>query len=148
MAAQWPRVLDRLVVILNTLPSWVDVQVIDGLPISADVLTDCVTVGYVSDDNSGNYTLNQDPSGFQWVEVGVIRSELSCVNGDSNLATMRARMFGLLDALEESVRADRTLGGVLSPQGTAELVVDVRSVQDISGAEQSVVFCRNYTTIT
>jgi len=148
MATQWPLVVNRLVALLPTLPGWSDVTVIDGLPLTADVPTDVVTVGYVSDDNAGAYTTIQDDSGFQWQESGTVRCELSCVTGDTDLASMRTRMFGLLDSLEASIRADRTLGGVLSPQGTSELEVSVISDQGVSGAEQSAVFTLTYFTIT
>ena len=148
MAAQWPLIVARLLVLLPTLPGWSDVAVIDGLPLTADIPTDAVTVGYVTDDNAGAYTTIQDDSGFQWQEMGTVRGELSCVTGDTDLASMRTRMFGLIGAFQDSIRADRTLGGVLSPTGTVDLQVDVRSVQDVSGTEQSAVFTLTYFTIT
>jgi hypothetical protein len=148
MATQWPRVVNRLVELLPTLSGWEDVAVIDGLPLTADIAGDCITVGYVSDDSAGNYSVTQNTDGFQWNETGQVRMEMDCFTGDTDISAMRSRMFGLVDAFEASVRADRTLGGTLSREGTSDLQVDVRSVQDVSGAVQSAVLVLTYFTVT
>jgi hypothetical protein len=147
MAAQWPLVVARVVALLPTLPGWDQVTVFDGPPVTADVAADYVTVGYVADDNGGMYVQVQTPDGFRYEETGTIRSQLTCVTGDTDLASVRVRAFTLMDAIGAAVRADRRLG-VLSPEGTTELNVDVLSLQTSGGAAQSLVFTLHYLTIT
>ena len=106
MATQWPLVVARLNALLPTLAGWDVVTVFDGPPVTADVPTDYVTVGYVADDQAGTYSQTQDPNGFQYVEVGTVRSQLSCITGDLDLASVRARVFALMDAVDAAVRAD------------------------------------------
>jgi len=147
MGAQWPLVVARMNTLLPTLSGWDAVMVSDGPLISADVPTDYVTVGYVDDDTAGDYNQTQDPNGFQYVETGTVRSQLNCVTGDTDLPSMRARVFALMDALEAAVRADRRLG-VLSPAGTSELDVEVLSLSNENGTAQSLVFTLHYQTVT
>ena len=148
MAAQWPRVVARLLTLLPTLPGWSAVTIYDGLPITLDVPTDFVTVGYVAGQVAGNYSSVQDPNGFQWAETGDVQSQLNCATGDSDLSGVRARAFVLADALDASVRADRTLGGVLSPAGTSELSVQVESLENAAGTAQSLLLTLHYFTVT
>ena len=147
MATQWPLVVARLLALLPTLSGWSAVTVIDGPLVSADVPTDYVTVGYVDNDQAGTYITAQSPDGFRYVETGTVRSQLNCVTGDSDLAGMRARVFALMDAVEGAVRADRRLG-VLSPEGTSELDVDVLSLQNAAGTAQQLTFTLHYQTVT
>jgi len=147
MATQWPLVVARLNALLPTLAGWDVVTVFDGPPVTADVPTDYVTVGYVADDQAGTYSQTQDPNGFQYVEVGTVRSQLSCITGDIDLASVRTRVFALMDSVDAAVRADRRLG-VLSPSGTSELEVEVLSMQSTGGTAQSLVFTLHYQTVT
>ena len=147
MGAQWPLVVGRLLVLLPTLPGWSNVTIFDGPPVTADVAADYVTVGYVADDTGGTYVQVQTPDGFRCEETGTVRSQLSSVTGDTDLASVRTRVFALIDQVQAAVRADRRLG-VLSPEGTTELDVDVLSLQNSGGAAQSVVFTLHYLTIT
>ena len=147
MATQWPLIVARLAALLPTLPGWSAVTVYDGPPVTNDVPRDYVTVGYVADEQAGTYISVQDPNGFQWIETGTVRCQLSSMSGDTNLSLMRSRVFGLMDALEAAVRADRRLG-VLSPAGTSELDVDILSLQNVSGAAQSLLFTLHYQTFT
>jgi len=147
MAAQWPLVVARMLALLPSLPGWGQVTVYDGPPVTADIPTDYVTVGYVDNDQAGSYTQTQDPNGFQWQETGTVRSQLNCVTGDTDLPGVRARVFALMDAVEAAVRADRRLG-VLSPYGTSELDVDVLSLSNSSGTAQQLTFTLHYFTVT
>lgn len=147
MATQWPLVAQRLVDLLPTLPGWDQVSVFDGPPITGDDPANYCTVGYVEDDQAGTYTTVQDPDGFQRQESGEVRSQLVCRTGEDNLSGMRALLFGLIDALDAAIRDDRRLG-VLSPQGTSDLVVDVLSVQNEAGTAQAVVIALQYYTVT
>ena len=147
MAAQWPLVVARLNALLPTLSEWSAVTVIDGPLVSVDVPSDYMTVGYVADDQAGTYNQVQDPNGFQYVETGTIRSQLNCLTGDSDLPSVRTRVFALVDALEAAVRADRTLG-VLSPSGTSELDVEVLSLSNANGTAQQLTITLHYQTVT
>ena len=147
MAAQWPLVVDRLVALLPTLTGWDQVAVFDGPPTTGDDPNNYCTVGYVEDDQGGTYDSVQHPNGFQYEETGEVRSQLVCRTGDDDLAGMRALLFSLADALDDAIRADRRLG-VLSPQGTSELVVDVLSVSNESGIAQAAVIALRYFTVT
>lgn len=148
MAAQWPLIVAHLVELLPTLPGWDQVTVFDGPPITGDDPPSYATVGYVENDQAGTYTQVQDPDGFSRQEGGDVRSQLVCRTGDDDLAGMRTLLFSLVDALDDHIRADRRLDGVLSPQGTSELVVDVLSLQTETGTAQTAVIALHYTTIT
>jgi len=147
MGAQWPLVVARLMVMLPTLPGWAGVVVYDGPPVTDDAPIDYVSVGHVDNDTAGTYTQTQDPNGFQYVETGAVRSQLTCISGDTAPAATRARVFALMDAVEAAVRADRRLG-VLSPAGTSELDVDVLSLQNSGGTAQQLTFTLHYQTVT
>ena len=148
MATQWPRVVARLLTLLPTLPGWSAVAVYDGLPITLDTPTDYITVGYVANQVAGAYTTVQDPNGFQWAETGTVEAQLNCTTGDSDLPGMRARVFALADALDASIRADRTLGGTLSPAGTSGLDVTVDSLENSAGTAMSLLLTLYYQTVT
>jgi hypothetical protein len=147
MGAQWPLVKARLIALLPTLPGWSAVTVFNGPPVTADVPTDYVTVGWETDDQSGSYMQVQSPDGFRYVETGEVRNQLNCLAGDIDLDAVEARAFVLMDALESAVRADRRLG-VLSPEGTVDLEVDLRPLQTSGGSAQALVFTLHYQTVT
>lgn len=148
MAVQWPNVAAGLVALLPTLPGWQQVSVFDGPPVSSDTPTDWVTVGFLEGDVAGTYTVMQDPSGFMYAEAGEVRCHLACNSGDTDLSQVRGRAFGLANALDTAIRGDRTLGGVLPPESSVELAVDVQSVQDPKGSAQALVLTVRYTTVT
>jgi hypothetical protein len=153
MAAQWPLVVAKLVAYLPTLPGWSVVSVFDGPPVTDDSPPNYCTVGYVlstnsTDDHSGSYSTTQDPSGFRIQETGEIMSQLTVQTGDVDLPGMRGLAFSLTDALDASIRVDRTLGGVLAPESTVDLAVQPLSVQNRDGTAFSVVFNVRYFTIT
>lgn len=149
MSAQWPRVIDQLVTVAPTLDGWNSgVSVFDGPPDKAEAELDYLTVGYVEDDQAGTYTLTQNDDGWQWNETGTIRSQLTCRSGDTDVPANRVRAFELADAFEAYVRADRTLGGTLSPEGTTDLSVEVLSAQSSNGANFQLVLTLTYFTVT
>lgn len=149
MSTQWPLVAARLVQLLPTLPGWSTVTVFDGAPTANTLPTDFASVGYVDNDQAGSYQSIQDPDGCQRQETGVVRCQVACSQGAAaGLAAVRARVFALVDALDVYIRSNRTLGGVLSPQGTSDLVVDVLSVQDENGTAMALVFSLHYFTVT
>ena len=147
MAAAWPRVVNRLVAWLPTLPGWADVAVYDGPPVTGDTPGSFVTVGYVpGEDFGGSYeqTRNGENS-WQGAleEAGSVRCELVCWTGDVGLAAQRAAAFALIDAWEAALSADERLG-VLPPSSTSSLSVDVQPVQNSAGAAQRLTVTLSY----
>ncbi len=148
MAAAWPRLLDRLVVLLPTLPGWSGVVVYDGEPVTSEYPPEYVTVGFApGEDFGGSYeqTRNGD-GGWQGAleESGTIRSELVVWSGDSDqLPAHRARAFALVDAWEAEVSRDERLG-VLGPSSTSSLAVDVQPAQTGDGSAQRLIVTLSY----
>lgn len=148
MGTQWPVVHARLVALLPSLTGWSGVPVYDGPPVTGDAPTDYCTVGFaLNEDSAGNFEHERSGNGFQVQESGGVRCELVVTTGDTDLPTVRARAFTLMDAVEETIRADQTLG-VLSPASTTALTVDVVPAQSTSGAQQRLVFTVGYFTVT
>jgi hypothetical protein len=85
-----------------------------------------------------------------WLICGVrpaLACQITCTDDELDQAGLRALIFGLFDDLEAAIRADRRLG-VLSQEGTADLSVDVTSMQTIPGAATTVAFSIDYFTVT
>ncbi len=148
MAAAWPLLLNRLVVLLPTLPGWSGVVVYDGEPAASEYPPEYVTVGFVpGEDFGGSYEQTRNgEGGWQGAleESGTIRSELVVWSGDSNqLPTHRARAFALVDAWEAEVSRDERLG-VLGPSSTSSLAVDVQSAQTGDGSAQRLIVTLSY----
>lgn len=150
MAAAWPRVVDRLVSWLPSLPGWSQVTVYDGLPVTGDNPTTFVTVGYVEgEDFGGTYEQTRNgEDGWQGAleESGTVRCELVCWTGDTDLPGRRSAAFALVDAWEAGVSADETLGGVLGRSSSSSLAVDVQPVQNSNGAAQRLTVTLSYFT--
>jgi len=142
----WPGVVGYLLTTLPTLPGWSAVDVYDGEPVTGSDPTDWVSVGYITDDHGGTFTRNNNPDGSGVDEVGDVRCDLTCQSGDSGLADVRARAFTLASALDRHLNADRTLGGVLSQNGTTTLTVGVLSIEAPTGVAQSLSLTVSYTT--
>ena len=148
MASQWPLVHARLVALVEGLDPAPDATY-DGPPVTGDSPTTYATVGYVyGEDSAGEFTTDTTNS-YQIAETGSVRGEFVATDGAPDaLSAVRAKAFALTDALEAAVRSDRTLGGVLSAQGTATLRVDVVPSQTTSGAMQRLSFTLDYFTVT
>lgn len=148
MATQWPLVHAHLVATLPTLAGWPS-NVYDGPPVTGDAPTRYATVGYVfGEDNGGDFRTDTAGNGFQIEETGSVRGEIVTTTGSADLVTVRAQAFAMADALEAYVRGNRTLGGVLSTQGTATLRFDVVPAQTTQGATQRLPFTLDYFTVT
>lgn len=146
---QWPRVTAKLLAVLPTLDGWDAVEVIDGPPPGGGPASAIyATVGSVSDDNVGTFSTTQVNDGFQRGETGIVVSRLVCASGGNSLSPLRDRAFGLIDALDEWVRDNRTLGGVLSPEGTSDMTADVESIGNKNGIAVSLIFTLSYFTVT
>lgn len=148
MAAQWPVLYARLLELLPSLPSWGDVPVFDGPPVTGATPEAWATVGFAQlEDSAGTYLTDRSSIDGLIDETGSIRCELVARTGVVDIASVRARVFALLDELGAAMRADQTLG-VLSPGSTTRLEVDVIPIQDSTGAVQRVAFNVSYLTST
>jgi hypothetical protein len=108
-----PATIDALVAIFAAaLP---DVQILDGPP-NVNLASDFVTVGW------SPYTDTAADAQQQFVSLGTQRREedftIACYadsySGDTGASARRARVFQLVGAAETALRADATLGGVLT----------------------------------
>src|SRR5215211_5789334 len=125
----WPVIVARILELLPALDGWAGVEVYDGPPVTRDAPADYCTVGFVLDEDVAGSYEPTDSIGDLREESGSVRSEIVCRTGDIDMAAMRARAFGLVDAWEGSLRRDPTMG-VLGPSSTAALAVDVVPQQD------------------
>lgn len=149
MAAQWPKVKAWLVATIPTLPGMpAGVQVYAGPPITGDDPQRYVTVGFVTDDKGGTYQQTENAGGFDWDEVGEVRSQIVAQYGDSDPSLAENDAFAIADAIEQAIRSDHTLGKTLDPTGTAESIVEVLSVADPDGTATALVHTLRYTTTT
>lgn len=148
MATQWPVVKARLVALLPTLAGWDAVKVFNGKPVTDAKPAQYVTVGYATAENVGTFSTTQSEDGFRRGETGLIISRLVCNSGSTKQAANEAAAFALMDALDAYIRSDRRLGNTLSPEGTADLVVDVEAASNRQGTGIALVFTLTYYTVT
>lgn len=148
MSIQWPTVAAHLLQVLPALPGWSEVPVYDGVRNVSDAPQGYATVGYGSESNAGNYVTQQTPDGFRRQETGTVIVEIVTVSPDGDVADVRNRLFGLLDAFDTYIRNTRTLTGTLSDEGTVDLTVDLQPVSNRAGTALTAVASVNYTTVT
>jgi hypothetical protein len=148
MATQWPHVKAWLVATVPTLPGLSDVLVSSGEPTWGDTPARYVTVGFVTDDHGGQYQQVQTDDGTVWEESGEIRSQIIAGSGDTDPIGNEIAAFAIADALDAAIRADRTLGGTLSREGTSASAVTVLSVANSDGTATALVHSLHYTTVT
>lgn len=147
MAAQWPHIRARLVVLLPTLPGWNGIKVYPGRVPTGSPPVKYATVGWTSADESGSYNSTQDPNGFQWQEAGIVHGEIVCSSGSKDQSITEAQIQAALDGLDAAVRADRRLG-VLSPAGTSSFTVTLAPVLNNQGSAYLARFFLDYLTVT
>jgi hypothetical protein len=143
MSPAWPDVAARLVEMFEAAGVS---NVYYGQPVTADVAGIYATVGYVQDDAGGTYAVEPIYDGSQLLETGTVVCQVAAQTGESELEGVRADVFAVADAFQADVRADRTLGGVLSVDCTCTTDVAVHGMQDVGGAAQTLVISVNYTT--
>lgn len=132
----WPAVKAYVVASLPLLSGWAQVAVYNGQPVTSESPGDFVTVGFVpGEDFAGSFEPTEELGDLRG-ETGTLRSELVSWNGDSDLPAAEARAFALFDAWESAVRADHTLGGLVSD---ASLTVDVQPSQSTNATLRLVV---------
>jgi hypothetical protein len=149
MSAQWPRVAGRLFALLPTLPHWAGVQLFNDAAYDVSAAT-YATVGHATDGTTttrGHYTKTLSPDGVLYIEQGSVACQITTDDDGPDITDMTTLIFGLIDDLEAAIRADRTLG-VLSPEGTTDLTVDLSSMQTVPGASTTLAFSVNYYTVT
>lgn len=145
MSTQWPIVVSRLVALLPTLPGWSAVSVYDGQPLTSAPAGSLCTVGYIEDEDAGNYTDAASVIGNMFTtEAGEVRCRLVVSDGGSTMATVRASAFALADALRDHLRGD-PLMGVLPQGSTTSLRVGIGSAQNGQGAGQRLDFILSYS---
>lgn len=142
MNAALPQVLNRLVVLLPTLPGWTQVEVYDGPTTTRDAPADFVTVGFVDGEDFGATMEPVESLGDLWEETGTVRSEIVSQTGDDDIAGRRTRAFELFNAWQASVHADQTLGGITS---SANLTADLQPVQNTGGSAVRLAVTLTYT---
>lgn len=147
MAIRWPDIVDALVALLPTLPGYEDVTVADGPPLTQARPPRYVTVGYVADEDAGAFEIDRR-NDYRVEERGTVRCHFVAQSGSTKLPAYRDEVFALVDELDQALRADQTLGGVLSADGTCVLSGDIQSVQNAKGTAQSVVVTVEYVTRT
>lgn len=141
--AGWDLVYDHLLTLLPTLDGME--QVFDGPPVG-DVPA---VFGIVGDDGSGSGgTYSQDyDTDVLVIETGEVRCVLGVQSGDTALDQLRSTLSSLVDDLTASIRADKTLGGVLMQGSTVSVArVEPSLRQTEQGAVAEAVVAVGYTT--
>lgn len=148
MASAWPILQARLMTLLPTLPVFSGVPVYDGPPASSEETVSYVTIGFAENaGDAGTYSPARAAGDSYTEETGQIVSEIVSGNGDSDLAAARTLAFGLADAWQAQVEADKRLG-VLAEGSSCSLDVAVVPVQYTSGVEQRLVVTLHYFALT
>lgn len=124
-----PAVIDWLVANVPTLPACAGVLVSDGYP---DQEADTMVIIGVSGVDGGNAATASATT--QYVAIGGARPRDQIVEvhvevqaatgqlGNAAQKQVRDTVYGIADALDQMIRADLTLGGLLMP-GPAEVVM-------------------------
>lgn len=147
MAAQLPLIKAGLVGLFPTLPGWTGFVVYPGQPPTDYPGDNYCTVGYNTDGQAGAYRIEQDGSGYRWIETGSLMCELTSKVGDDDLSIAETLVQVALDGVDEAVRADRRLG-VLSPEGTASFTVTDLPLMSPDGTAFVARFALDYFTVT
>lgn len=148
MSAAWPQIAGWLVTTLPTLSGWSTVTVYDGEPDTGDSPTDYATVGWTaSGDTAGEFTEVTSEDGLFVAEQGHVFLDIVCQTGDTDLASVRTRCFGLLEPLRALVKADATLGGLLSANGDVSITGQPLNIKNQAGVAQAIVVTFGYSTL-
>lgn len=151
MSAQWPLIVKQLAnVWLPGLNGWGGVTVSQGRLVGTGQPNQYCTVGFVEGDETraGSYRQTRDPDGTRYQETGNILSQIITRTAATDIPGQQDVLFAMCDAFEASVRADRTLGGVLSRDSNLDLLVEVLTNVTTGGTAESAVLTLNYYTVT
>jgi hypothetical protein len=102
-------------------------------------------IGYNGVGESGHFTQEQDPSGWETDEGGSLSGELNFSTGDDG-STPEDLLFAALVGVRKAIFADRRLG-VLPPQSSLAFVVTLAPVRNKNGSGYIARFSLNYTAV-
>lgn len=124
--AGWDLVYDHLLALLPTLDGLS--TVFDGMPLVKETPPTFAVVGDDGQGNSGSFQQDYDTIDGLVSEIGEVACLLIAQTGDTDFAPLRAQIKAWTDALNASLRADKTLGGLLM-QGSSVAVARVEPAQ-------------------
>lgn len=122
----WPKIPPAILALAPTITGWADVTVYNGEPVPRPSDGRYFIVGLVTDETSAG-TFNQEPGTVDGLrdESGEVRCELAIGVGESDvLDVVLSDAYVLLNALDAALRADETLGGVLTGASFVTLAGD------------------------
>lgn len=146
---RWPAIVSGLVALWQGAVAGDTDAVYDGPPVTADTPLRWVTVGWAEDDAgaaSGSSRRVPMYDGTIWGEEGTVLCEIVAQAEESDISAPRASAFDFYDTLAAAVEADRTLGGLLSPDSTIELQADGFPEADAGAAIFHIRVTVTYTT--
>lgn len=147
MTIAWPSVVEALVALLPTLPEFDGVKVFDQEPAPQTLPKKYVTIGHHDEANAGSFSRTDSSSGRPFMdETGQVVCFLVCQTGSVALPRMRTDAFLLVDAWEQALIADPTLGGVLSANATCTLSAQIDGLSNTKGTAEGLVITVTYTT--
>jgi hypothetical protein len=142
-----PLIIAAHVAVLPTLTGWAGVPVYEGAALRRDDVDEYLTVGYVAGADDPQVSLEVVPHADGTTrEAGTLACQL--ITAQADVATARARVFDLVAPWSAWLLRDRTLGGVLLPQSTAHLLVDVALATTRSGATANALVTVTYQATT
>jgi hypothetical protein len=147
MATAWPNVKNWLADTIPTLTGLSDVQVFDGPPVGRAAPKRYVAVGFVEDDNAGTYSREPAYDGTVWSETGDVRARIVANSGNTD-DTAQNNAFAIVEAIQQAIADDTTLGGALSKDSEVHAAVDVLSISNARGTATELVLTLTYTTTT
>jgi hypothetical protein len=148
MATKWPSIVSTLVTLWQGAAG-PDDGVYLGPPVTSDIPLRWVTVAWAEDDAgaaSGSPRRVQIYDGSTWSESGTVLCEIVAQAESSDLGAVMASAWQFFDVLTAAVEADRTLGGVLSPDSSIELTGDGFPEADGTAAIFHIRATVTYTT--
>jgi hypothetical protein len=144
--SRWGAVVDALVVLVDTTSA---AQVFDGPPNTADSLTEYVTVGATEDPDDDGGEIEQEWNGIgagTKQEVGRVVCAVLVGTGDDVVKTARDRALVIFGEVETALRADKTLGGVIT-SGWCEMSIGrPRQRRNPNGLYVRIEFVVTYQT--
>lgn len=148
LATQWRLLKARVVELAPTLPGWTGViQAVYPGPPPNTPPGKYATIGFTGGGESGSYTQDQDPSGYEVSEVGNLHGEIGCSIGDNDPLITENLVFDALDGLLGAIVADRRLG-VLPPESSLGMGVTLAPTRNRQGTGYIARFLLSYTSVT
>lgn len=148
MTAAWPHVVNWLTQNFPTITGIDPSAVFDGHPVTGDNPTTYATVGYsTASDVPGQFTQVDALDGVGIDEVGHVVCDLVVNSGEDALSVVRVAAFALFDLIRAAVKANPTLDGVLSANGTVSVTCNPLYALNAKGVAQGLVLTVSYTTI-